>query len=279
MVRAFVDDLRGSGPTLIVVEDAHWADEATVEVLAMLGRRAVDLSLLLLVTYRDGEVTVDHPLRVVLGDLATSSGAAWIALRPLSPQAVRVLAEPAGAASDELYELTGGNPFYVTEVLSDPTTTVPTTVRLAVLARASRLPDPARAVVDAVSIVPGRAEPWLIEAMCGSSADAVDACIARGVLVGEQGTYAFRHEVARLAVEAELGEGQRRVLHRRGAAADRPCRRRSGEDRSSRRRRRRRRRRGPLREGGLPAGIGSSRAPRGGAPRRTSACVAGLAVA
>ena len=141
---AFVDDLRGSGPTLIVVEDAHWADEATIEALAMLGRRAVDLPVLLVVTYRENEVTADHPLRMVLGDLATSAGSAWLASAPLSLEAIRALAAPEGASPEELYQRTGGNPFYVTEALAEPGTAVPTTVRLAVLARASRLTPSAR---------------------------------------------------------------------------------------------------------------------------------------
>ena len=139
LVRAFVEHLRASGPTLIVVEDAHWADEATIDALAMLGRRVVDLPMLLVVTYRENEVTAEHPLRVVLGDLATSAGSAWLALRPLSLEAIRVLAVPEGASPEELYQRTGGNPFYVTEALAEPGMAVPTTVRLAVLARASRL--------------------------------------------------------------------------------------------------------------------------------------------
>ncbi|HWM20879.1 MAG TPA: AAA family ATPase [Ilumatobacteraceae bacterium] len=215
LVRGVVDNLRGSGPTLMIIEDAHWADEATTEVLGMLGRRAVDLPVLLVVTYRENEVTVDHPLRVVLGDLATSASSAWLALRPLSLDAVRTLAVPEGASPEELYQRTGGNPFYVTEALAEPGTDVPTTVRLAVLARASRLTPSARALVDAVSVVPGRAERWLIDAMCDPSYGDLDLCVRRGVLVADEGTLAFRHEVARLAVETELGEGQRRELHGR----------------------------------------------------------------
>ncbi len=214
-VRGFVDDVRGSRPTLVVIEDAHWADEATIEALAMLGRRVIDLPLLLVVTYRENEVTADHPLRVVLGDLATSSRSAWLALAPLSLDAIRALAVPEGATPEELHQRTGGNPFYVTEALAEPGTAVPTTVRLAVLARASRLTPWARAVIDAVSVVPGRAEMWLIDAMCERSSGDVDLCINRGVLVAHEGTVAFRHEVARLAVEAELGEGNRRELHGR----------------------------------------------------------------
>jgi DNA-binding CsgD family transcriptional regulator/tetratricopeptide (TPR) repeat protein len=213
LVRSFVDDLKGSGPTLIVVEDAHWADEATIEALAMLGRRVVDLPVLLVVTYRENDVTADHPLRTVLGDLATSAGSAWLALGPLSLEAIRVLAVPEGASPEELYQRTGGNPFYVTEALAEPGTAVPSTVRLAVLARASRLTPSARAVIDAVSVVPGRAEMWLINAICDPSSDDIDRCINGGVLVADEGTFAFRHEVARLAVEAELGEGNRRELH------------------------------------------------------------------
>ncbi len=136
LVRGFVDDLKRSGPTLIVVEDAHWADEATIEALAMLGRRAVGLPVLLVVTYRENEVTADHPLRVVLGDLATSAGSSWLAPGPLSLEAIRELAGSDGATAEELYQRTGGNPFYVTEALAEPGTAVPTTVRLAVLARA-----------------------------------------------------------------------------------------------------------------------------------------------
>ena len=218
-VRGFVDHLRGSGPTLVVIEDAHWADEATTETIGMLGRRAVDLPVVLVVTYRENEVGADHPLRTVLGDLATSASSAWLALRPLSLEAVRSLALPDGASPEELHQRTGGNPFYVTEALAEPGTSVPTTVRLAVLARVSRLAPSARAVVDAVSVVPGRAEAWLVDAMCETSPADVDACIHGGVLVVADGTFTFRHEVARLAVETELGEGQRRELHGRVVAA------------------------------------------------------------
>lgn len=125
-------DLRdGRRPTLLVIEDAHWADDATIELLAMLGRRAVDLPLMLVVTYRDEEVTTEHPLRRVIGDLVTASATVWLGLRPLSLDAVRVLAEPLGANADDLYERTGGNPFYLTEALAAPAEDVPTTIRLA----------------------------------------------------------------------------------------------------------------------------------------------------
>jgi DNA-binding CsgD family transcriptional regulator/tetratricopeptide (TPR) repeat protein len=213
-----LDDLRRGTPALLVIEDVHWADDSTVELLVMLGRRAVDLALLLIVTYRDDEVPTDHPLRLAIGDLVTSSSTSWIGLRPLSPEAVQVLAAESNIEATNLYELTGGNPFYVTEVLAAPAEGVPTTVRMAVLARASRLSSPARAVLDAVSVVPGRAEPWLVDELCDPAPGAVAACVAAGVLVADDGAYAFRHELARLAVEAEVPAERRRDLHRRAVA-------------------------------------------------------------
>ncbi|MBA3287170.1 MAG: hypothetical protein H0U21_03980 [Acidimicrobiia bacterium] len=118
-----------------------------------------------------------------------------------------------------MHARTGGNPFFVTEALAAPGDTVPTTVRLAVLARASRLGSVARRVLDAVAVVPGRAERWLVDAMCEPSANAVQECIDRGVLVAADDTYPFRHELARLAIESQLSEADRSRLHARALAA------------------------------------------------------------
>ena len=219
LLSCLLDDLRGGAPTLIVVEDAHWADDATIELLAMLGRRAGELPLLLVVTYRDDDVAADHPLRLVLGDLVTASRTAVLTLAPLSPSAVDAPAAPHGLAGEELHRRTGGNPFFVTEALAAPEDDVPSSVRLAVLARAARLDAGARAVLDAVAVVPGRAEQWLVEAVSQPAASDLDACVAGGMLVDEDGALAFRHELGRLAVEAELSVTARRDLHGRVVAA------------------------------------------------------------
>ena len=187
-----------------MVEDAHWADVATIDLIAMLGRRAVDLPLLLVVTYREDEVGAGHPLRQALGNLATTSGATWIGLEPLSIDAVRQLAEPRGASADDVYALTGGNPFFVTEALAAPPGSLSTSVRLAVLARASRLSPSARQVLDAAAVVPGRIEGWLLEGLCEAAPDDVDECLAAGVLLAEGGDVVFRHELARRAIEHEI---------------------------------------------------------------------------
>ena len=84
-------------PTLVVVEDAHWADALTLDVLRLLARRIEDVPLVVVVTYRDDELAPGHPLATLVGDLATSPAARRIRPRRLSPDAVAELARPPGA--------------------------------------------------------------------------------------------------------------------------------------------------------------------------------------
>src|SRR5690349_2202666 len=112
-------------PTVVVGEDAHWADGATLELLRFLGRRIGDLCTLLVVTYRDDEIGIDHPLRLVLGDLATASTVHRITLPPLTADAVGRVAAGVGGDAAALHRLTGGNPFFLTEVLATAGGAVP----------------------------------------------------------------------------------------------------------------------------------------------------------
>jgi predicted ATPase len=126
---AFLDELQQSSlPTIVVFEDVHWADEATLDLIKFLGRRIPHLPVLFLVTYRDDELSRDHPLRSVIGDLP---GTAVVRLRltPLSEHAVTSLANLAHRSAEQLYAVTGGNPFFVTEVLASDTDGVPLMVR------------------------------------------------------------------------------------------------------------------------------------------------------
>src|SRR5262249_17204112 len=133
---------------VLVVEDVHWADEATIDLLRFLGRRIRNASVLLLVTYRDEGLSATDPLRVALGDLATQRPVRRVSLPPLSKDAVAVLAGGSGLDPVDLYQLTGGNPFYVSEAVRAGTSEMPGSARDAVLARAARLSDPAREVLD-----------------------------------------------------------------------------------------------------------------------------------
>ena len=202
-----------SGSVLVVLEDVHWADQATLDAVRVLGRRIDESGGLIVATYRDDETVGDHPLRVVLGELASAPGVSRLGVPRLSVHAVRTLAEPFGADGDALYRLTDGNAFYVTEVLASDAGSLPETVRDAVLARAASLQPTARRLLDVVSLVPGRAELWLLEVVAPDETAHLDACLAAGVMREDGDGIAFRHELARLAVESAVPVARRRRLH------------------------------------------------------------------
>ena len=151
------------GPVLMVVEDGHWADEATFDLLRYLGRRIDRCPALVLVTYRDDEIGRDHPLKRLLGDLATAPGVRRLKIEPLTEPAVARLAGERAVDAAGLYRKTGGNPFYVTEILSAGGEQLPGTVRDAVLARADRLSPAAREVLAAAAVIGTAVEPWLLD--------------------------------------------------------------------------------------------------------------------
>jgi predicted ATPase/DNA-binding CsgD family transcriptional regulator len=203
-------------PSIIVFEDVHWADEATLDLIKYLSRRIQLTPSLLILTFRDDELTAEHPLRLVLGDLPRSL-TLRLALHPLSPDSVSALAhafqheEPI----DDLYAITGGNPFFVTEVLASGDASVPATVRDAVLTRAARLSPEAREVLDAASVVPARIEIELLKSVLSPSASAMEECLERGMLRIEGSSLMFRHELARRALEDALAPSRKQNLHQR----------------------------------------------------------------
>lgn len=217
---ALMRELAGARPTVLVLEDLQWADEATLDVLRIVARRIAGVPCLLIATYRDDQLKPTHPLRIVLGESTDSDLASRMELAPLSPHAVAELAAPSDVDADELHRLTAGNPFFVTEVLAGGRERLlPATVRDAVLARAARLSDAARAVLEAVAVVPPHAELWLLETLAGPELEPLDECLASGMLRLGSGSVAFRHELARLAVEESLAPTRRLALHRRALAA------------------------------------------------------------
>ncbi len=202
------------GPTVAVFEDVHWADEATRDLLVFVARRVADVNALVVVTYRDDEVGSAHPLRQVLGSLATVPAVERVSLAPLSEVGVASLVAGRGADAGEVHRVTGGNPFFVTEVLAAGGGDVPATVADAVLARAGRLSAVARRVVEAASVVPDQVEVELLRAVSGQDVGAVEACVDAGVLVSTGRRWLrFRHELARLAVAASVPQLRRVGLH------------------------------------------------------------------
>jgi DNA-binding CsgD family transcriptional regulator len=208
---ALLESLR-SHPTVAVVEDVHWADEATLDALKFLGRRIDSAPSVLLLTFRDDEIDAYHPLRTLIGDLP-SDHTTRISLPPLSRDAVAELAQRAGRSAFGLYEATNGNPFYVTEVLAGEGGDVPATVSDAVLARASRLSTGGRRVLDAVAVVPGSVEIRLLEKLAGDDTAHLAECLASGMLTATGVGVGFRHELGRLAIEHALTPDRRIALN------------------------------------------------------------------
>ncbi len=200
---------------VLVVEDAHWADEATIDLLRYLGRRIRDAEVLLLVTYRDEGLTATDPLRVALGDLAAQRSVRRISLPPLSAAAVAMLASGSGLDPAALYRLTGGNPFYVSQAVQAGTGEVPASARDAVLARAARLGTESRAVLDAAALIGTRVELGLVESVAGCAAPAIDELLASGLLAADGMALRFRHEIARLAVAEAVSAHRRAAIHAR----------------------------------------------------------------
>jgi DNA-binding CsgD family transcriptional regulator len=203
-------------PTILVFEDVHWADEATLDLIKLLGRRIQRAAILFIVTYRDDELSTEHPWRLVLGDLPRVA-TTRLHLFPLSESSVFALASAADQArqANELFEITGGNPFFVTEALASKSMGVPATVRDAVLARAARLSSPARAVLEAAAVIGLRMEPWLLSNITGADPASVEECISGGMLQVEGDDYAFRHELARQTILEAISLEKKLALHRR----------------------------------------------------------------
>ena len=215
MFRTLLDELTESSRlTVLVVEDVHWADEATLDLLRFLGPRLRHARTLVLVTFRDDGLGPDHPLRTTIGELATHRGTRRLTLPPLTREAVSRLASDTGIEAVALYELTGGNPFLVTEVIETGTGDVPLSAREAVLARVAQLSADARRVLEAAAVIGMRVEVGILNEVAAAAADAVDECLTSGALVSDAHLFRFRHEIARLAVEESLPAHRRTHLHR-----------------------------------------------------------------
>lgn len=214
---AVLEELAQS-PTILVIEDLHWADEATLDFIKYLARRIVQTKTLLLLTYRDEELGRDHPLRLVMGELPARD-VTRLRLLPLSRDAVTTLAkQTARPAKDlqKLYAATGGNPFFVTEILASDAADVaqaPLSVSDAVLGRVARRSPEAQALLEVVAVSPARIECWALAALGVGEDTSLDECLVAGLLHLERHVLAFRHELARLAVEGALSPARRRTLN------------------------------------------------------------------
>ena len=207
---------------ILVFEDVHWADTATLDLIKFIGRRITSIRALLLLSFRSDEITRDHPISRVLGDIPPTS-LRRLEIGPLTIDGVRQLAGNSSLDPEHLHRTTGGNPFFVSELISSESDTrlLPASIRDSLRSRRARIGRSAQAVLDAISIFPSPPSDWLLTRVLGRTGiRSSDECVAAGLLVrGENGELRFRHELARLAVLEDVPEQSRRVLHARAVDA------------------------------------------------------------
>ena len=203
-----------SEPTLLIIEDLHWVDTASVEVLRFLARRLDGSPLVLWVSYRAEEIGPRHSARSLLGDFARLDGVSTLVLSPLSIRAVAELVDPVGLDAERVHAATAGNPFFVTEVAKEPGRPVPTSVRDAVLARVAAVTPDDFEVLQLVAAAPDRLDDVALGCL------SVDLPTLRrldltGLLVRGRGGLRFHHELARQAIESTIPPGGAQQIHAR----------------------------------------------------------------
>lgn len=188
--------------TIMVIEDTQWADEATLDVIQYLGRRIDQTSGLFVLTYRDSEVDLDHPLRAAFG-LLPPSRVTRIHLTGLSEEAVARMAGGSAELGD-LMALTNGNPLFVREVLDSGLSLIPPSVQDSVMGRMVKLSKPAREAIELISVIPGEAERALVDVLLGGDEKLLGEGARLGLVVAGESSVRFRHELTRRAVESSL---------------------------------------------------------------------------
>ncbi len=227
------------GPAVVFLDDLHWADATTLELLPALAARSADEPLLILGAYRSDEISRGHPLRRMRAGLRRAGRLDEIVVGCLGPAetaelAARTLgAAPAPSLARTLHDRTQGIPFFVeelcaalaaagrvvqtgngVEVSGDDEIPLPESIRDAVVARAQPLSPAARKVLEVASVAGPRFDLELVAELAGEAA--IDEPLSLGIVVEvEPGVAAFRHTLTREALYLDVPWTRRRALHRR----------------------------------------------------------------
>ncbi len=231
-VHALLEAVAETCPLLLVIEDTHWADRSTRDMLGFLFSRSFDGPVAIVASYRSDDLHRRHPLRRQVAEWSRLRGVGRMALAPLPDDAVRALVAelvPSGLTVKELGEIVDraeGNAFFVEELTSAaalPGSGVPTDLADVLLVRLDRLDDHARQVVRAASASGRKVAHDMLEAASGLEAHALDDglrhAVEMNVLVADGRHYAFRHALLGEAVYDDLLPGERVRLHRQYAVA------------------------------------------------------------
>jgi predicted ATPase len=224
LVLGVLSRLSQERPVVLVIEDVHWADSASLDLVAFLVRNQRSERVATVITFRSGELSPEHPVRAHLAELEHGGRAQRIELDPLSPEhvAAQVLdisgTPPTAELTHALRDRAGGNPFFVEELLAaGDGDELPDSLRDALLVRLRRLSERAREIVDVASVAGRPIDHRLLRALVvmgdGELIGGLREAVAQQVLVSDGLSYAFRHALLREAVYADLVAGQRTPIH------------------------------------------------------------------
>jgi DNA-binding CsgD family transcriptional regulator/tetratricopeptide (TPR) repeat protein len=202
------------GPSLMVFEDIHWADEATIDFIKFLARRITRLRCLFIVTWRDEEVYPGHPLRQLLGQLPPHSFTR-LQLPPLSRRAVDDLANTRGYRGEDVYDISGGNPFYVNEILASYSPGIPDNIKDSILSVYNRLDSDTRRVCELLSVMPTGLETDYLGQLEPDYATALASCLEKRVVLLKDNRLLFKHELYRRTIESSLSPFTRIALNKK----------------------------------------------------------------
>ena len=231
-VLGLLAELAGSRPVLLVLEDVHWADRSTRDLLTFLSRVLHSERVAVVVTYRSDDLHRRHPLRPVVAELTRLPGVTAIELAPLgyADMAVHLRARAATALdATTLHRIViraEGNPYYGEELLAAGNdragTVLPTGLAALLLGRIERVSGTAQQVMRAAAVAGRRVEDEIIRRAAGLAEAEFEAAVREAFahqLLAPAGTqgYAFRHALIREAIYADLLPGERTRLHARFA--------------------------------------------------------------
>ncbi len=201
-------------PSVLVIDDLHWADQATVDLLRFVLRRVHRTQALVVGTARDDEIGVADPMRTLLGDVARATHAMSLSLPPLSLAAVAELVGDRGVDSAWLHGITAGNAFFVVEMLDHSEGELPMTVRDAILSRTVGLDVAAWDLLYLLACAPEAIPDYLLVEL-NVTLPALRALDEAKLIRRSDRGVAFRHDLCRLAIASVIPAGAEAGIHRR----------------------------------------------------------------
>ena len=238
-IRTLFTTAAQNSPTLLFLDDLQWADDATLELLAVLSRRVQDESFLILGAYRAEEIPRGHRLRWLRNELRRTRQLSEISLEPLGPEDAAVLVahvledRPSQVLTDLIFEKTQGLPLFIEELtgalltsgrlrsdgpelelLAGESVPIPESIRDAVMVRMDTLSEKAHHLLEVAALAGMEFDLALVTEVAGGE-DGLDELFVRSLIVeGGSGRGTFRHALTRDAVRSEIMWSRRRQMHR-----------------------------------------------------------------